>query len=79
MDEVEIATRRQPQEQRAIGYRDHFVPADMRDSLTGLSRKEMVYDKEKLLKLGGVHQDKIQKWKHKAEEAKEQESFPVKV
>ena len=34
-------------------------------SLTGLSREEMVYDKAKLLSLGGVHQDKIWKWKHK--------------
>ncbi len=35
-------------------------------------------NKEKLLSLGGVHGG-IQKWKHKAEEAEEQESFPVKV
>ena len=34
-------------------------------SLTGQSRAEMVYDKEKLLALGGVHQDQIWKWKHK--------------
>ena len=45
-------------------------------SLTGLSRAEMIYNKEKLLALGGVHGG-IQKWKHKLEEAKEQESFPV--
>jgi hypothetical protein len=32
----------------------------------------MVYDKEKLLALGGVHQDKTRKWEHKAEEAVEQ-------
>jgi NADH-quinone oxidoreductase subunit I len=38
-------------------------------SLTGTSREEMVYNKEKLLALGGVHQDKIRKWEHKAEEA----------
>jgi len=38
-------------------------------SLTGLSRQEMVYDKEKLLSLGGVHQDKIWKWKRKGDEA----------
>ena len=47
-------------------------------SLTGLSRDEMIYNKEKLLRsaatVGG-----IQKWKHKLEEAKEQENFPVKV
>jgi len=47
-------------------------------SLTGLSREEMIYGKEKLLALGGVHGG-IQKWKHKLEEAKEQENFPVKV
>jgi NADH-quinone oxidoreductase subunit I len=46
-------------------------------SLTGLTRAEMIYDKEKLLSLGGVAPG-IQKWKHKAEEAKEQEMFPVK-
>ena len=34
-------------------------------SLSGLSRAEMIYDKEKLLSLGGVHEDKIQKWQHK--------------
>ncbi|HEY2952959.1 MAG TPA: NADH-quinone oxidoreductase subunit I [Verrucomicrobiae bacterium] len=47
-------------------------------SLTGLTREEMIYDKEKLLALGGTHTG-IQKWKHKLEEAKEQESFPVKL
>jgi NADH-quinone oxidoreductase subunit I len=46
-------------------------------SLSGLTRKEMIYDKEKLLALGGV-QGGVQKWKNKAEEAEEQESFPVK-
>lgn len=51
----------------------------MRDySLTGTSRQEMIYDKEKLLKLGGVHNDQIKKWGKKAEEAREQETFPVK-
>ena len=45
-------------------------------SLTGTSRKEMIYNKEKLLALGGVHLDKIQKWKHKAEEAREQGVTP---
>ena len=41
-------------------------------SLTGTSREEMIYDKEKLLALGGVHHDTIRKWKQKADEAKEQ-------
>ena len=45
-------------------------------SLSGLSRQEMIYNKEKLLSLGGTHGG-IQKWKHKLEEANEQESFPV--
>jgi NADH-quinone oxidoreductase subunit I len=47
-------------------------------SLTGLARGEMIYNKEKLLSLGGTHGG-IQKWKHKLEEAKEQEMFPVKA
>ena len=41
-------------------------------SLTGFTREEMIYDKEKLLALGGVHQDKIRKWERKAQEAEEQ-------
>ncbi|MBX3748210.1 MAG: NADH-quinone oxidoreductase subunit I [Verrucomicrobiae bacterium] len=45
-------------------------------SLTGLNREEMVYDKEKLLSLGGTHAG-IQKWKNKLEEARAQETFPV--
>jgi NADH-quinone oxidoreductase subunit I len=48
-------------------------------SLTGLTRQEMIYDKEKLLSLGGVHNDQIKKWDKKAKEAEEQESFPVKA
>jgi NADH-quinone oxidoreductase subunit I len=47
-------------------------------SLTALNRSDLIYNKEKLLALGGVHGG-IQKWKHKLEEAKEQETFPVKV
>jgi NADH-quinone oxidoreductase subunit I len=46
-------------------------------SITGKSREEMIFNKEKLLALGGVRGG-IQKWKLKLEEAKEQESFPVK-
>ena len=34
-------------------------------SLNGESRQEMIYNKEKLLSLGGIHQDKIWKWKNK--------------
>lgn len=46
-------------------------------SLTGHSRAEMIYNKEKLLALGGVHQDRILKWKRKLEEARAPESFPA--
>lgn len=46
-------------------------------SLTGRTRGEMIYNKEKLLELGGIHGG-VQKWKHKLEEAREQEAFPVK-
>jgi NADH-quinone oxidoreductase subunit I len=38
-------------------------------SLTGASRQELIYNKDKLLALGGIHQDKIRKWKKKADEA----------
>lgn len=34
-------------------------------SLNAESREELIYNKEKLLSLGGVHQDKIWKWKNK--------------
>ena len=44
----------------------------------GTNRAEMIYNKEKLLSLGGVSPG-IQKWKHKLEEAKAQQNFPVKV
>jgi NADH-quinone oxidoreductase subunit I len=52
------------------GYCQEVCPEEaiflMKDySLTGLSRREMVYDKEKLLALGGVHHGKIEKWKQK--------------
>jgi NADH-quinone oxidoreductase subunit I len=47
-------------------------------SLTALKREELIYNKEKLLSLGGVSPG-VQKWKHKLEEAKAQESFPVKL
>src|SRR6266542_3216289 len=47
-------------------------------SLNGLTRAEMIYNKEKLLALGGTHNDQIKKWNKKAEETREQEVFPVK-
>ena len=45
-------------------------------ALTGQTRDEMIYNKEKLLALGGTHAG-VQKWKRKLEEAKGQENFPV--
>jgi len=56
------------------GYCQEVCPEEaiflMKDySLTGTSREEMIYNKEKLLALGGVHQDRIRKWEHKADEA----------
>ena len=41
-------------------------------SLTGESREEMVYGIDKLLELGGTHNDRIQKWRRKKEEAEAQ-------
>ncbi len=46
-------------------------------SLHGLNRAEMIFNKERLLALGGTHVG-IQKWKRKLEEARAQEEFPVK-
>ena len=64
------------------GYCQEVCPEEaiflMKDySLVGTSRRELICNKEKLLALGGVHDDRIQKWKHKAEEAGKQELFPV--
>jgi NADH-quinone oxidoreductase subunit I len=55
--------------EEAIFLQQHY-------SLTGLNREEMIYNKDRLLKLGGVHAG-VQKWKHKLEEAQAQETFPV--
>ena len=59
------------------GYCQEVCPEEaiflMKDySLTGETRKEMVYNKDKLLALGGVHHDKIRKWEKKAAAAVEQ-------
>src|SRR3989441_1767367 len=59
------------------GYCQEVCPEEaiflMEDySLTGFTRDELIYDKEKLLALGGMHHDKIRKWKNKADEAVEQ-------
>src|SRR2546426_5198400 len=45
-------------------------------SLVGTTREELIYNKEKLLELGGIHQDKIGKWQKKAEEARTQGVTP---
>ena len=58
------------------GYEKNLMRRDY--ALTGTNREEMVYDKEKLLQLGGTHHDDIRKWETKTGEAKTQEMFPVK-
>ena len=63
------------------GYCQEVCPEEaiflMKDySLNGTSRAEMIYSKEKLLALGGVHHDKIGKWKKKAREARAQGMEP---
>ena len=65
------------------GYCQEVCPEEaiflMKDNtLTGATREEMIYDKNKLLELGGVHNDTIQKWKQKKDEADAQDVFPVK-
>ena len=57
------------------GYEKNLMRRDY--ALTGTNREEMVYDKEKLLQLGGTHHDDIRKWETKTSEAKAQEIFPV--
>jgi NADH-quinone oxidoreductase subunit I len=64
------------------GFCEEVCPEEaiylMKDySLTGLSREELIYNKEKLLALGGTHAG-IDKWGHKRQEALSQEEFPVK-
>jgi len=46
-------------------------------SLTGTRREEMIFNQEKLLALGGVHNDRIKKWERKLTGAEEQHVFPV--
>jgi NADH-quinone oxidoreductase subunit I len=52
------------------GYCQEVCPEEaiflMRDyALIGSNRDEMIFNQEKLLALGGTHQDTIQKWQHK--------------
>jgi NADH-quinone oxidoreductase subunit I len=63
------------------GYCQEVCPEEaiflMKDySLSGSTRQEMIYNKEKLLALGGVHQDNIRKWQRKAVEAERQGVLP---
>ena len=63
------------------GYCQEVCPEEaiflMKDySLSSTSRAEMICNQEKLLALGGVHQDKIGKWKRKAREARTQGMAP---
>lgn len=56
------------------GYCQEVCPEEaiflMKDySLTALSRDELIYGKQKLLELGGTHDDQIRKWKRKEQEA----------
>ncbi len=45
------------------GYDENLMRRDY--ALTGQSRDEMIFDKEKLLELGGTHNDNIKKWAKK--------------
>jgi NADH-quinone oxidoreductase subunit I len=40
-----------------------FLKSDF--ALTGYTREEMCFEKKELLEMGGVHDDKIWKWKNK--------------
>jgi NADH-quinone oxidoreductase subunit I len=44
-------------------------------SLHATSRDELIYNLDKLLDLGGVHQDPVMKWKRNQQEAQRQEAF----
>lgn len=59
------------------GYDENLMRRDY--ALTGQSRDEMIYDKEKLLEHGGVHNDRIKKWEKKQKDADAQETFPVEI
>ena len=58
------------------GYEKNLMRRDY--ALTGTTREEMIFDKDKLLEHGGTHHDDIRKWEAKTNEAKAQEMFPVK-
>ena len=52
------------------GYCEEVCPEEatflLRDfAITGYKREELQFHKDKLLELGGVHDDKIRKWKNK--------------
>ena len=57
------------------GYDKNLMRRDY--ALTGQSRDEMIFNKEKLLEHGGTHHDDIKKWAKKQKDAEAQETFPV--
>ncbi len=57
------------------GYDKNLMRRDY--ALTGQSREEMIFNKEKLLEHGGTHHDDIKKWAKKQKDAEAQETFPV--
>ncbi len=57
------------------GYNKDLMRRDY--ALTGQSRDEMIFNKEKLLEHGGTHHDDIKKWAKKQKDAEAQETFPV--
>ena len=57
------------------GYDKDLMRRDY--ALTGQSRDEMIFNKEKLLERGGTHEDRINKWGKKKEDAAAQDTFPV--
>lgn len=57
------------------GYDENLMRRDY--ALTGQSRDEMIFNKEKLLEHGGTHEDRIKKWAKKEKDAGAQDTFPV--
>ena len=57
------------------GYNKDLMRRDY--ALTGQSRDEMIFNKEKLLEHGGTPHDDIKKWAKKQKDAEAQKTFPV--
>lgn len=65
------------------GYCDEVCPEEAiflkKDfAIAGYSRKELQFDKKKLLELGGVHKDSIWKWKYKGAPPMDAPNAPVR-